>query len=104
MSRNFNKYKKFKQPRQTRLLHNNEKLLFINFYNHYLSKNSELKKPSAKVKISNLNNYSAVCFRNGKGTTILFFFSCDTHQGKKEKEGNIHKSLGGGYRGRHYSN
>ncbi len=85
MSRNFNKYKKFKQPRQTRLLHNNDKLLFIIFYDHYLSKNSELKKPSAKVKISNLNNYLAVCFRNGKGTTIVFFFLVIPTKEKKKK-------------------
>jgi hypothetical protein len=44
-------------------------LLFFTIFN--CQKNSELKKPRAKVKISNLNNYSAVCFRNGKGTTRI---------------------------------
>jgi hypothetical protein len=38
--------------------------MFITFHNHYLSKISELKKPSAKVKIKNLINYSTVCCRS----------------------------------------
>jgi len=33
--------------------------------------NFQNKKPSAKVEISNLNNYSAICCQNGKGTMIL---------------------------------
>ncbi len=65
-----------------------------------MSKISELKN-QVPVKISNLNNYSAVCCRNGKGTTIVFFFLVIP---TKEKEGNIHKSLGDRYRGRHYLN
>jgi hypothetical protein len=52
------------------LFHNIGKTLFIIIYNHYLPKISELKN-DAKVKISNLNNYSAICCRDGKGTTIV---------------------------------
>jgi hypothetical protein len=37
-----------------------------------LSKISELKKPNAKVKISNLNKYSEVCYQNGKAMTIVW--------------------------------
>jgi hypothetical protein len=33
-------------------------------------KNCRIKKPSAKVKIEILINYSATNFQNGKGTTI----------------------------------
>jgi hypothetical protein len=55
------------------LFHNIGKTLFINFYNHYLPKFSELKN-DGKVKISNLNNYSAICCQNGKGTTVVTKF------------------------------
>ncbi len=51
---------KLKQSRHIRLLHNIDKIMFIVFYNHYLPKISN-KKASAKVTISNLNNYSTIC-------------------------------------------
>jgi len=49
---------KLKQYKQTRLLHNIHKALFIILYNHYLSKISEIKKLRAKIKISNLRKSS----------------------------------------------
>jgi hypothetical protein len=56
MFRNFNKKKKNSSSldRQTRLLHNNDKLLFIVIiYNHYLSKISELKNQVPKLGFQN---------------------------------------------------
>ncbi len=55
------------QIKQIRLVHNIN--LFIILYDHYLSKKKK-KKPSAKVKISNLINYSAFCCQNDKDTMI----------------------------------
>ncbi len=59
----------------TRLFHNIDIILFIIFYNHYHSKSSELKKPGAKVKILNLNNYLTICCWNGKNTTVIIHSS-----------------------------
>jgi hypothetical protein len=61
---------RLRQSKHTRLFHNIEKILFIILYNHYLSKKFRIKKASAKVKISNLINYSTICCRNGKGAAI----------------------------------
>ncbi len=62
---------KLKQSKHTRLLLNIYKMLFIISCNHYLLKISELKKIRCWINISNLFNYSAICCRNGKGTTIV---------------------------------
>jgi hypothetical protein len=35
------------------------------------TKNCRIKKPSAKVNIYNLINYSATNYRNGKGTIVV---------------------------------
>jgi hypothetical protein len=35
-----------------------------------LVENFRIKKQSAKVKVSNLNKHSTICYRNCKGTTI----------------------------------
>jgi hypothetical protein len=42
---------RLKQSRHTTLNHKHYKNMFIIFHNHYLSKISELKKPSVEVKI-----------------------------------------------------
>jgi len=51
---------KLKQSRHIRLFHNIDKTMFIILLNHYLLKISN-EKPGAKVMISNLNNYLAIC-------------------------------------------
>jgi len=49
------------QCTHTRLSHKLKRKEFIVFYNCYVSKISEFKNPSAKVKILKLINYSIVC-------------------------------------------
>jgi hypothetical protein len=49
-----------------------EKDLLIIFYNHYLPKISALKTQVSKLIIQIKINYSAICCRNGKGTTTSF--------------------------------
>jgi len=39
-------------------------------YNDYLPKKFRIKKPDAQIKISNSNNYLAVCCLNGKENTV----------------------------------
>jgi len=46
--------------------------MFIIFYKHCLSKISELKKPTAKVKIWDLINYSTICCWIRTGTTVVW--------------------------------
>ncbi len=47
------------------------KSFFIILYKYYLTKNSKLKKPTAKIKIWNLINYLAVCCQICLGTMVL---------------------------------
>jgi len=61
---------KLKQFTHTRLFHNIDKTLFIIFYNHFSIENFKIEKPSVKVEISNLINYSIVCCQNGKSTMV----------------------------------
>ncbi len=64
---------KLKQYKHTRLLYNIEKkTLLIIFYNHYLLKFSKFKNQVLKLKFQIKVNYSTICCRNGKGTTISF--------------------------------
>jgi hypothetical protein len=67
---------KLKQSRHIRLFHNIDKTMFIILLNHYLLKISN-KKPGAKVMISNLNNYLAICCWNDKGTMIMWQINLD---------------------------
>jgi hypothetical protein len=56
-----------------KLSHKNNKIMFIILYKHYLPKNFKIKKPTAKVKIWNLTNYSTICYRIHSGTMVIWF-------------------------------
>ncbi len=53
------------------LYQKDNKAIFIILYKYYLSKISEIKKPTAKMKIWNLINYLAVCCWICLGTMVL---------------------------------
>ncbi len=86
--RNFNNYYKTKfwtiltvitsdppliEVRTLSLSHKDRKIMFIILYKHYVLEISELKNPTAKVKIWNLTNYSAVCCPIHLGATVVVY-------------------------------
>ncbi len=46
---------------------------FLLFLITITCQNFKIKKPSSKIKISNLIKYSTICCQNSKCTTILFW-------------------------------